>query len=293
MLGRTVQASRPNMAAGCPAGYGRRSVHMACGNCRCRQLPDAPDCRCPQASTVRVSAWSVSAGCAGLSRLDQRRRAGAGCAAAPRRGGGDHCSPAQSWDSRAQPTADSAVNRGSARQCPGGCRTERCGSVRCPLLLPERRPVSGRSVSTADAAAACLRCPLLQEPVARPASAHGGQPPAPSLPDLLTEPLAELLAYVGHGRPRQRQRQRLLVGQRAEPEALDVAAAPGGDDRAGGRLRVDAQPGPGAMGQARNSTVRSARNTSSCGWRSGWPVTSSYSSVPAGWGTAGSTTLPG
>jgi hypothetical protein len=39
-----------------------------------------------------------------------------------------------------------------------------------------------------------------------PTSAGGVQPPPPSLPDLLTEPLAELLAHVGHGRPLQRQR---------------------------------------------------------------------------------------
>ncbi len=54
-------------------------------------------------------------------------------------------------------------------------------------------------------------------------------------------------------------------------------------------------------GQARSSAVRSARNTSSRGARSGWPVTSSYSTWPASWGTsscsraAGATTstLPG
>jgi hypothetical protein len=66
----------------------------------------------------------------------------------------------------------------------------------------------------------------------------------------------------------------------------------------GGRSRPLAQV---SVGQARNSTVRSAANTSSCGCRSGWPVTSSYTRVPSGWGTAGcrsaagatTSTLPG
>jgi hypothetical protein len=45
----------------------------------------------------------------------------------------------------------------------------------------------------------------LQEAVARPASAGRVQPAPPGVPDLAAEPLAELLAHVGHGRPLQGQ----------------------------------------------------------------------------------------
>jgi hypothetical protein len=57
--------------------------------------------------------------------------------------------------------------------------------------------------------------------------------------------------------------QGLLGGQPTVVSALDVAAPPGGDDRTSGCLRVQAEPGPGAGGQARSSTVMSGTNTSS------------------------------
>jgi hypothetical protein len=60
------------------------------------------------------------------------------------------------------------------------------------------------------------------------------------------KPLAELGAPIGHGRPLQGQG--LLGGQPTELEAFEVAALPGGDDRTGCCLRVQAEPGPGAGG---------------------------------------------
>ena len=48
--------------------------------------------------------------------------------------------------------------------------------------------------------------------------------------------------------PHALQRQGLLGGQPAKLEARQVAALPAADDRAGGRLRVDADLGPGVGG---------------------------------------------
>jgi hypothetical protein len=78
--------------------------------------------------------------------------------------------------------------------------------------------VSARRVSAADiqpqtADTAADACPLLQEAVACPATASRVQPPPIGRGDLLSEPVAELSAHVGHGRPLQRQR--LLGGQPA------------------------------------------------------------------------------
>jgi hypothetical protein len=51
------------------------------------------------------------------------------------------------------------------------------------------------------------------------------------------------LNHVGHGRLLQGQG--LLGGQRAQPQAQQVAALPAGHHRSGGRLRVDPDLGPG------------------------------------------------
>jgi hypothetical protein len=91
-----------------------------------------------------------------------------------------------------------------------------------------------------------LRVSLLHEPVAWPASAGGMQPPPVRLAKLAGQPCVELLAHVGHSRPLQRHR--LLTRQPTKLEAVEVAAAPGGDHRAGGRLQVDADLGPGVGG---------------------------------------------
>src|SRR6266508_3796429 len=138
------------------------------------------------------------------------------------------------------PTGTTAAGARTAAVSAAGC-----GSVRCPGSAAELRPGVRTALSTADTAAAC-GCPLLQKAVTRPTSARGVQPPPPSLPDLPAEPLAELLAHIGHGRPLQRQG--LLGSQPAEPQPLDVAVSPGGDDRAGGHLRIHAKAGPGAVG---------------------------------------------
>src|SRR6266508_2733990 len=75
------------------------------------------------------------------------------------------------------------------------------------------------------------RCAALTGTGRRVGVRCGMQPSPIRLADLVAEPLAELLADVGHSRPRQLQR--LLVGQRAELETLNVAAPPGRNDRAG------------------------------------------------------------
>jgi hypothetical protein len=151
-----------------------------------------------------------------------------------------------------------SVRGGRAAAANGHCRSVRrafrnCGTWGC-------RRVSGQSVSTADTAAAKgVRCWRKRSP-GRAAVALMPPPPV-RLGELAAEPVAELGAHVGHRRPLQRQR--LLAGQPAELEALDVAAVPGGDDRAGGRLRVDPSAVQVPEGQARSSQVRSATNTSS------------------------------
>jgi hypothetical protein len=70
-------------------------------------------------------------------------------------------------------------------------------------------------------------------------------------------------APVGHRRPLQGQG--LLDGQPAQPQAQQVAALPAGHHRAGGRLGSIPTLAQVSVGQARSSTVRSARNTSSPG----------------------------
>jgi hypothetical protein len=124
------------------------------------------------------------------------------------------------------------------------------------------RSVSGRSVSARDTAG----CRRLQEPVACPAAA-GGVRPLPICPgELALEPVAESGTHVGHGRPLQRQG--LLAGE-PELEALDVTTAPSGDDRPGGACGSTPSSAQVSAGHARSSTLRSARNTSRLGVRSG------------------------
>jgi hypothetical protein len=114
----------------------------------------------------------------------------------------------------------------------GGRRTGHCGCV--PLRFRNGGQVSAvRAVSAPGPATAC-RCPLdghgwyppagtapvcgcprLQEPVAWSASAGGMQPPPVRLANLAGQPVAELLAHQGHGRPLQRQH--LIARQPAKP----------------------------------------------------------------------------
>jgi hypothetical protein len=84
---------------------------------------------------------------------------------------------------------------------------------------------------------------------------------------------AELAADNGHRRPGERAG--LLEAQVGDLQPADLTIPPAADDRLGDLTGVDAELGPGVVGQARSSTVRSATNTSSAGSRSGWPVSSS------------------
>src|SRR5512133_248846 len=95
--------------------------------------------------------------------------------------------------------------------------------------------------------------PPLQESVACPASAGRVPPPPVGIGQLAAEPDAKLGADQGHGRSLHRQG--FLGAQPAQPQAQQVAALPAGDDRTGGRLRVDSELGPGVGGQARSSMV--------------------------------------
>jgi hypothetical protein len=100
-------------------------------------------------------------------------------------------------------------------------------------------------MSTADTAAAC-GCPRLPEAVAGQVAAGLVPPPLVRAGELALQPVAGLGAHVGHGRPLHGQG--LLGGQPTKLEARQVAALPAADDRTGGRLRVDADPGPGVGG---------------------------------------------
>jgi hypothetical protein len=97
-------------------------------------------------------------------------------------------------------------------------------------------------VSARDTAAVC-GCPRLREAVAGPAATGLVLPPLVRAGELTLEPVGELGAHVGHGWPLQGQG--LLGGQPTQPQAQQVAAPPAADDRAGGRLRVDPDLGPG------------------------------------------------
>jgi hypothetical protein len=77
-------------------------------------------------------------------------------------------------------------------------RLDGCGSIRCPAAPRNRGRGVRTAPSNADTAAVC-GCPPLQEAVTGPASAGGVQPPPVRLADLAGQPLAELLAHVGHG----------------------------------------------------------------------------------------------
>jgi hypothetical protein len=196
-------------AAGCPAWPLPRCPHTpaavagvrsagACGlpvSGRPRPVSRHPD----SGSPLAASTW----------QLDQHRRANPTCAVQPwRRNGG--------WGSAAvlpQP--------GHCSRCLGGCGTGHRGRLGCPLLFPEprsvsTRSVSGRLVSAADTAGAG-GCPPLQEQVACPASAGRVPPPPVRLGELAVEPVAKLGADQGHGRSLHRQG--FLGGQPAQPQA--------------------------------------------------------------------------
>jgi hypothetical protein len=78
---------------------------------------------------------------------------------------------------------------------------------------------------------------------------------------------AELAADVGHRRPGERLG--LLEAEVIDLQPGCLAVPPAADDRLGDLVGVDADLGPGVLGQARSSQVRSATNTSSPGSRSG------------------------
>jgi hypothetical protein len=203
-------------AAGGPAWRCRR-VRPALPPSRVAAAPGACGCRCPPAaSSVRGSGPSLSAGCPGPgaepSRCPRNRT--------PQPPVADH---------PGTPADCSSGHRRRLRKLPGCPRCLRnCGhlampsrwleggrraavrsaadldtvSVRGPPLRPESRLVSGRPLSARDPAAVG-GCRLLPEPVAYSAAA-GGVPPLPGgVGELAAEPLAELGAYVGHGRPLQ------------------------------------------------------------------------------------------
>jgi hypothetical protein len=140
-----------------------------------------------------------------------------------------------------------------------------------------------------------IRCPpgrvrWLQEPVA--GSAAGGMQPAPmDAGEPGGQAAAELAADRGHRRPGERAS--LLQAKVVNLEPGDLAVLPAADDRLGDLDGVDAKLGPGVLGQARSSLVRSATNTSSPASRSGWPVSSAYTRLPSGWGTRGSSNAAG
>jgi hypothetical protein len=103
--------------------------------------------------------------------------------------------------------------------------------------------------------------------VASPAVAGQRLPPPGGAGELGLQPVGKLGPHIGHGRPLQGQG--LLGGQPTQPPAREVAALPAGDHRTGGRLRIHPDLAPGVGGPGRSSMVRSARNTSSPGARSG------------------------
>ena len=83
---------------------------------------------------------------------------------------------------------------------------------------------------------------------------------------------AELAADMGHRRPDERAG--LLKAEIVDLEPGDLAVLPAADNRLGDLVRVDTDLGPGVLGQARSSQVRSATNSSYPASRSGWPVSS-------------------
>jgi len=105
------------------------------------------------------------------------------------------------------------------------------------------------------------------------------------------EPGSELPAQDRHRGPLKRAG--LLERHALERQALDLAGPPARDHRAGdcGWVDADRRPAQVLWGQARSSPARSARNSSSC--RLGWPVSSSYTVLPAVGGQTGGGARPG
>ena len=136
-------------------------------------------------------------------------------------------------------------------------------------LVSARLASGGRPDGPSVRCGHCGRLPgvrRLQEPVAGSASAAGVQPPPKGAAELVGQALAQLLAHVGHGRPLQRQR--LLARQPTELETVEVAAAPGSEHRAGGRLRVHAEAGSGAVGPGPqlHRQIRHKHQLMGCAW---------------------------
>jgi hypothetical protein len=140
-LRRTCGGCSRWSAAGCPAGSAAR-VRMTTGaamdvrKARCRGLPiSASRVRCPPVLTI-VSAVRIVHSATAPTRPDERRPAG---------------------------TTAPQGHRSPRSGCPGGCGTGRCGGIRCPLLLPEPQPVSGRRCPPRTlpqpAGVRCARCP--------------------------------------------------------------------------------------------------------------------------------------
>jgi hypothetical protein len=189
-----------------------------------------------------------------------------------------------------------AAISGDAATADEGRRPSRVSMVGCPagmaprghawtpsvLLLrksPDRSAVAVRHTtkfrtphgrSAASGAHAAVR--WLREPVTGLAAAGGMQPAPVGASKPRGQPATQLAADVGHRRSGKGAG--LLKAEIVNLQAADLAIPPAADDRLGDLVGVDADLGPGVVGQARSSQVRSATNTSSPGCRSGWPVSS-------------------
>jgi hypothetical protein len=149
-------------------------------------------------------------------------------------------------------------------------------TVRHAVQVPDAR--GHPAASGATRRAWWLRAPVVA------AAATGGMQPTPvgaSQPG--GQAAAELAADVGHRRPGERAG--LLEAEIVKLEPGDLAVLPAADDRLGDLLGSTATFAQVSRGQARSSHVRSATNTSSPASRSGCPVSSRYTRLPAGWGT--------
>jgi hypothetical protein len=167
---------RSDMAAGWWTVLAPAVQRGRCRSAPCRRrsrvsaVPGRAGFRCPAGRPVSIHPDSRSPLAASTGHLTKCRRA-IRHARSCRRAATAAAGPPPSCRSR------------TPRRCLGGCGTGHRGRLGCPLLLPEPRSVStrsvseglvsGRLVSATDPAGAC-GCPPLQEQVACPASAPDG-----------------------------------------------------------------------------------------------------------------------
>jgi hypothetical protein len=232
-----------------------------CGSRRC------PQCRSVRASGVRQATSGV---CASGQPLPAGRVDLACVSSADERAQGVRCCHGAAKAAVGPPQPAGQPDTATGVQ--GVAEPDTADAVAVCCCFRNRGRVSGRlagvrTVGVHRGHCRSLRCPLLQEPVVRSASAGRLPPPPIGVGELALQPVAEPGAHVGHRRALQGQASSAVSPPNRRPSS-SPRCQPLMTPRAAtyGSIPTLAQV---PRGQARSSTVRSATNTSSPGVRSG------------------------